>query len=342
MERPMASDDLLRLLVCPDCRDGELIGFTAALIDGEVRCSLCGSAYSVRCGIPILLPAGFDASHVHDEIDHGHQHKHRQADFFDRGVAEEFEISRPHGAPEAYGWLLRRKFRRGVERLPLLRGAIVADACCGSGMDAEMLAREGARVIAIDISEGCARRARQRAQRYGLDYVAVVGDVEHLPLRDGAADIGYVHDGLHHLADPAGGVRELARVSRCALSINEPADALGTAVMVRLGVAQAWEDAGNRVARLRAPDIARALDAERFEVHARRYLMYYRHEPGCIMRLASRPILQSMYRAMAALADAAFGRWGNKLQVTAVRRDVANATDERDRVVHAVTTIEAA
>jgi ubiquinone/menaquinone biosynthesis C-methylase UbiE/uncharacterized protein YbaR (Trm112 family) len=313
------NDELLRLLVCPDCRDGDLIGLDAGLVDGDVRCNLCGASFPVRAGIPILLPSGFDASHVHDEIDHIHEHKHRQADYFDRGVAEEFEISRPNGAPEAYRWLIAQKFRRSVAHLPPLRGAAVVDACCGSGMDAEMLARAGARVIAIDISEGCAQRARMRAQRYGLDYLVVVGDVEHLPVRSAAADIGYVHDGLHHLADPAIGVRELARVAREAVSVNEPADALGTAAMVRLGVSQAWEDAGNRVARLRPEDVSRELASEGFDVIARRYLMYYKHEPGRVMRLASRPVASQAYRLLVSLADAVLGRWGNKLQVTAVR-----------------------
>jgi SAM-dependent methyltransferase len=312
--------DLLGLLVCPDCRDGELIGLDVAMRDGEIICSLCAAAYHVHGGIPILLPAGFDASDVHDEIDHMHAHKHQQADYFDRGVAEEFEISRPNDAPEAYRWLIQQKFRRSVEHLPPLRGATVVDACCGSGMDAELLAREGAGVIAVDISEGCAQRALARAQRYGLDYLVVVGDVEHLPLRDAAADIGYVHDGLHHLGQPALGLRELARVASGAVSVNEPADALGTAAMVKLGISQAWEDAGNRVARLRPEDVARELRAHGFDVTAQgRYLMYYKHEPGRVMRLASRPITRRAYRAAVSLADAALGRWGNKLQVTARR-----------------------
>ena len=316
MQRP----DLLKLLVCPNCRDGELIGLDAEMHDGEIACSLCGAVYHVHGGIPILLPAGFDATHVHDEIDHTHAHKHQQAEYFDRGVAEEFEISRPNNAPEAYRWLIRQKFRRSVKHLPPLRGATVVDACCGSGMDAELLAREGAGVIAVDISEGCAQRALARAQRYGLDYLVVVGDVEHLPLRDGAADIGYVHDGLHHLAQPALGLREVVRVASGAVSVNEPADALGTAAMVKLGISQAWEDAGNRVARLRPQDVARELRAHGFDVTAEgRYLMYYKHHPGRIMRLASRPMTRRAYRAAVSLADAALGRWGNKLQVTGRR-----------------------
>jgi SAM-dependent methyltransferase/uncharacterized protein YbaR (Trm112 family) len=313
--------ELLDLLTCPVCRDSELLGLREDMLDGEVACSRCGASYPVRGGIPILLPPGFDATHVHDEIDHvhGHEHKHEQAAYFDRGVAEEFEISRPDGAPVAYGWLLREKFARGIAGLPPLQGTSVVDVCCGSGMDAEMLARAGARVIAIDISEGCAARARERARRYGLDYLVVVGDVEHLPLRDAGADIGYVHDGLHHLDDPGIGLRELARVAGRAVSINEPAEALGTAAAVRLGIAQEREDAGNRVARLRADDVTRELEAAGFAVRASRYLMYYRHQPGSIMRLASRPVLREAYRGMVLAADALVGRWGNKLQVTGVR-----------------------
>ncbi len=312
--------DLLRLLACPVCR-GAIDGIDGMPAEGTLRCVSCEARYPVRNGIPILLPPDFDDTHVHDEIDHAHGHKHRQAEHYDRAVAEEFEITRPHGAPPAYRWLLREKFRRSIAHLPPLRDAIVADACCGSGMDAEMLARAGARVIAIDISEGCAARAKARAERFGLDYLVVVGDVERLPLADRAVDVSYVHDGLHHLSDPALGMRELARVAAQAVSVNEPADALGTAVAVRLGMALREEEAGNRVARLRPRDTAREFAAMGFAARAERYLMYYRHEPGTVLSAASRPVIGHAYRAASRLVDGLFGRWGNKLQVTAIRED---------------------
>jgi SAM-dependent methyltransferase/uncharacterized protein YbaR (Trm112 family) len=317
----MSTDELLRLLACPACQgDLDRSGTPA----DTVSCVSCAMAYPVRDGIPILLPPDVDPAHIHDEIDHAgrraHGHKQRQADHYDRAVAEEFEIVRPHGAPIAYTWLLREKFRRGIERLPALHGATVVDACCGSGMDAEMLAREGARVIAVDISEGCARRAKERAERFGLDYLVVVGDVERLPLRDRSVDIAYVHDGLHHLEDPANGLRELARVARRAVSVNEPADAFGTAAAIRLGFALAREEAGNAVARLRAADTMRELASAGFDAQARRYFMYYKHEPGQAMRIASRRRIGRAYRAGVRASDALLGRWGNKLQVTALRR----------------------
>lgn len=313
-------NQLLSLLTCPACREGELAGLDEALADGEVRCSGCNRAYPVRNGVPILLPPGFDAATVHDELEHIHDHKRRQADHYDSTAAAEFEITRPHGAPAAYRAMLHEKFRRSVDGLPPLRRATVLDGCCGSGMDAEMLAREGALVIAVDVSEGCAFRARARAERYGIDYLAVVGDVEQLPLRDCAVDMSYVHDGLHHLERPASGLRELARVARQAVSVTEPADALGTALAVRLRLALAQEAAGNRVARLRARETLDVFADAGFEARAQRYLMHYGHHPGAASRFVSRPLVHPLYRGGRAAADALIGRWGNKLQVTALRR----------------------
>jgi ubiquinone/menaquinone biosynthesis C-methylase UbiE/uncharacterized protein YbaR (Trm112 family) len=314
------TEELLALLACPVCRIGTLDGLAGATGSRAARCTQCQSTYQVRDGIPILLPPGFDEDAVHDEITHTHAHKRQQAQHFDAALAEEFEITRPHGAPAAYRALLEEKFGRSIAGLPELRGATVIAACCGSGMDAEMLARRGARVIALDVSEGCVRRARARAGRYGVEYLAVVGDVERLPLRDRAVDIAYVHDGLHHLDDPARGLRELARVARVAVSVTEPADALGTAVAVRLGIALAREAAGNRVARLRAGEAAAVLARAGFDARAQRYLMYYGHEPGAAMQFLSKPAVYPLYRAGRRAADAAIGRWGNKLQVTALRR----------------------
>ena len=287
--------------------------------EGTLWCDACELTFPIRGGIPILLPPGVDSSHGCDQLDHTHEHKRQQANYFDHEVAVEFEIVRPDGAPLAYRWLMGEKFRRSTELLPSLRGATVVDACCGSGMNAEFLAREGAKVIALDISEGCAIRAQERARRRGLSYLVVVGDVEHLPVRTGSVDVTYVHDGLHHLTEPMLGVRELARVARGAVSINEPAHALGTQIAVHLGISTNRETAGNRVARLCAEDVCKELRSAGFEPQRRRYLMYYKHEPGRVMRLLSRPGVHHLYRRMVGLSNFAIGRWGNKLQVTAVR-----------------------
>lgn len=312
-------DELLTLLTCPVCQDGDLLGLAGRPTDATLTCSSCDAKYPVRGGVPILLPSDCDLSGVHDELDHIHAHKHRQAGYFDHAVAEEFEIVRPHGTPRVYQWMLERKLDRAVAHVPNLQRATVVNACCGSGMEAEFLVRKGARVLAVDISEGAARRACARARRFGLDYFVVVGDVERLPVRTGAADVAFVHDGLHHLADPLVGVRELARVGDRAISITEPAEAVLTQVAVRFGLAANKEEAGNEVRRLHPERVRRELAAAGFSTRSERYLMYYGHEPGRATRLLSLTGLFPAFRAGLGATDVLAGRWGNKLCVTGVR-----------------------
>jgi SAM-dependent methyltransferase len=313
------TEDLRSLLTCPVCRRGNLAGLITGVEDGKLTCTACGEIYAVHGGVPILVPPGADPHQDHDELDHAHAHKRRQAVHFDRAVVEEFETVRPHGTPRAHRWLLGNKLARAVARLPELRGVTVVDACCGSGMEAEWLARNGARVLAVDLSEGAARRARARARRFGLDYLVVVGDVEQLPVRNRAADVAFVHDGLHHLADPLRGIRELTRVANQAVSISEPADAALTQVAVRLGLASNEEEAGNQVRRLRPGQVLNELEAVGFSARCERYLMYYGHEPGPAAHLLSRPLLYPAFKAGFGAANRLAGRWGNKLCVTGIR-----------------------
>jgi SAM-dependent methyltransferase len=246
--------------------------------------------------------------------------KQAQADFFDSQPAD-WEIDRPHGAPALYGWLMMEKLRRSVLGLEaLLPGATVLTVCGGSGMDAEFLARAGATVIASDLSLGAAVRTRARAERYGLPIIPVVADAEALPFRARSIDVAYVHDGLHHLAEPEAGLLELARVARHGLSLNEPARAAATAVAVRLGWALTVEEAGNRVQRLDADWVAARLHVSGLRVvGADRYAMFYRHEPGPAIKLLSRPLLLPGAKAAMAAINLAIGRFGNKLSVRAVR-----------------------
>ena len=50
-------------------------------------------------------------------------------------------------------------------------------------MEAEFLARRGARVILADISLGAVERALERARRFGFELAGVVADAERLPFR---------------------------------------------------------------------------------------------------------------------------------------------------------------
>ncbi len=306
-------EELWRLLVCPGCHGS--LGWSA----DQAGCGTCGRAYPIIDGIPVLLLDQRAADH--DELDQGHGHKARQAAFFDHHAPAAFEITRPHGTPGFYRWLLGEKFRRSVDGLrTLLPGARVVTVCGGSGMDAEFLARMRARVITSDLSLEAARRARERARRYGFALTSIVADVERLPFADRAVDVVYVHDGLHHLEVPALGLAEMARVAARAVSVTEPARALATTLAVRLGLALEREEAGNRVVRLTREEVARVLEVHGLRVvHAERYAMYYRHQPGLVCRLLSTPGLLPPSRAAWRTANWLVGRFGNKLTVQAMR-----------------------
>lgn len=316
-------NDLLKLLVCPSCHH-EL-----SWSQTDARCSGCGRAYAVEDGIPLLLLD--EAASEHDELEHRHRHEHKreQAAFFDREDAAEFEVNRPHGTPALYSWLLAEKFRRSTVALrQLLPDASVLTVCAGSGMDAEYLVGAGARVITSDISLGAARRARQRAERYGLELIPIVADVEHLPFADRAVDLVYVHDGLHHLERPLGGLSEMARVAGRAVSISEPAQAAVTRVAIRLGLSQEREEAGNRVARLTLEEIETALRAAGFRtLRGERYGMYYQHEPGALFKQLSRPPVLPLVKGAYWAVNAVAGGLGNKLTVQARREEVGAASE---------------
>jgi uncharacterized protein YbaR (Trm112 family) len=128
---------LRKLLVCPECHHD------LQWHDAEVECAGCGVVYELVDGIPVLRREA-------------NAHKDLQAEYFDEADPE-FEVTRPHGSPWLYRWLLAEKFRRSVDALPPSAGGMVAATVCGgSGMDAEFLARVGMSVISTDISLGAA------------------------------------------------------------------------------------------------------------------------------------------------------------------------------------------
>ena len=271
-------------------------------------CGECGTSYLDDEGI-IVMAAELDSLE-----------KQNQARFFDSAVDPEWEIQRPTGAPRFHQWLLREKLRRGTEGVSL-SGTSVLAVCAGSGMDAELLVELGARhVVAVDASYGATRRTRERARRRALPITPVVADAEHLPFPSQSFDIAFVHDGLHHVSDPEGVLREMARIARQAVCVTEPARAAVTTAAVRLGLAEAREEAGNVVIRFTPQEVADVLRACKFRtVTEQRYAMYYRHRPGPISNvLSTRPLFQVTTRVLS-LGNSLVGRFGNKMAVTAVR-----------------------
>src|SRR6476646_2344591 len=72
-----------------------------------------------------------------------------------------------------------------------VRGRRVLDFGCGSGENCVVLARRGARVVGVDISESLIRVARRRLAVNGLEGAAsfVVGSAHDLPIIPGSIDL---------------------------------------------------------------------------------------------------------------------------------------------------------
>jgi ubiquinone/menaquinone biosynthesis C-methylase UbiE len=255
-------------------------------------------------------------------IDQPQQMLRDQADYFDRRVDEAFELNRPHGESRFYGFLMRYKVRRAIEMLrEPIAGKSVLVLCCGSGMDAEIIANEGAVVTGIDVSLGALKRAHVRSERYGVRYQLIRADAQRLPFAHQEFDYSFVHDGLHHLADPGAALAEMARVSKNGVLLVEPADAGLTNLAVRLGLLPIKEEAGNLVLRLRPASVSKQLSSLGYgRQHSQRYLVRYGHPPGRWWRLLDHPLTFGVAKAaFLVLGVRIFGRWGNKLVFVAER-----------------------
>jgi uncharacterized protein YbaR (Trm112 family) len=292
--------DLRVLLVCPGCHGPLEWG------DLWAECRDCGASYPVLDGVPVLLPAGAARAEPSDEP------AGDSTQICGDEVDAEFEIRRPHRTPRMHQWLLGLQMRRALRELEgLVASAPVVTACRSSGMDAEYLARCGGRVLTVEFSLGACQRATARARRFGLPILPVVADVTRLPFADQS------------------GVAELGRIARHAVSITEPVDALPTRAAVAAGAATDVGDSGDVVRRVCPKAIAARLrDAGFSHVETQRYAMYYRHEPGPLVRLASGRLVYGWARRAVQLASWALGPIGNKCAVRA-RRTAHESADGR-------------
>ena len=94
------------------------------------------------------------------------------------------------------------------------RGARVADIGCGNGAYTEVIARDAASVIGIDLQRPFLAAYRQRSAASGPGATVAQSAAERLPLRDGAFDAVFCIETLEHVADETQALAELRRILR--------------------------------------------------------------------------------------------------------------------------------
>jgi SAM-dependent methyltransferase len=108
-----------------------------------------------------------------------------------------------------------------------VRGRRVLEIGCGSAPCSRWLRREGADVVALDVSAGMLARAAELNRATGIDVPLLQADAGGLPLADNVLDVVCsAFGGLPFIADVEGALVEVARVlrpgGRFVASVNHP------------------------------------------------------------------------------------------------------------------------
>jgi SAM-dependent methyltransferase len=102
---------------------------------------------------------------------------------------------------------------RQLEVLPKdMRGMRAVELGCGTAYVSAWMARRGAEVTGIDLSERQLETARRLRQRYGLAMELVLGDCEALPFEDASFDFAISEYGAAIWCRPERWLREAYRV----------------------------------------------------------------------------------------------------------------------------------
>jgi SAM-dependent methyltransferase len=103
------------------------------------------------------------------------------------------------------------------ERFPITPGDRLLDLGCGAGRHAAEACRQGATVVALDMSAPDLKEARDRLAEVdapGIRSIAVQGDALRLPFADGTFDRIIAAEVLEHIPADEAAMAEFARVLR--------------------------------------------------------------------------------------------------------------------------------
>jgi ubiquinone/menaquinone biosynthesis C-methylase UbiE len=95
-------------------------------------------------------------------------------------------------------------------------GIIIADCPCGNGRWWSLLAQRASRIIALDVSQGMLKYAKERASKFDIEIEVREGNAEKIDLQDGSVDYVFSHALTKHLPIPIQYLvlAEFSRISR--------------------------------------------------------------------------------------------------------------------------------
>ncbi|MFZ0323773.1 MAG: class I SAM-dependent methyltransferase [Actinomycetes bacterium] len=117
-------------------------------------------------------------------------------------------------ASEEVRWGLFGRAEGELQVLGDVAGRDVVELACGTAYFSAWLARLGARVVAVDLTEAQLRTARRLQRELGPTFPLVQADAEHVPLHSGRFDLVVSEHGAGAWCEPNRWVAEAARLLR--------------------------------------------------------------------------------------------------------------------------------
>jgi ubiquinone/menaquinone biosynthesis C-methylase UbiE/uncharacterized protein YbaR (Trm112 family) len=212
---------LLKLLVCPSCRDTLEMRVDAhdsqEVLEGALSCGPCGKHYPVVRGIPRFVGSGAYAASFG-----------RQWNWF-RAV----QLDSANGRNESERTLAATTGWADAD----IAGRLVLDVGVGAGRFAEIIANKGGEVVGVDLSRAIDAAYENIGRRPNVHLVQA--DVFSMPFRQHTFDLAYAIGVLHHTPDPAAAFGRMAETLK-----------IGGALAVYLYARYGWGHHGSDLIRV--------------------------------------------------------------------------------------------
>ena len=196
-----------------------------SILEGIIICKKCNLWYPIYDGIANFLPPhlanktrrhsfkekwqiNFEETTAPTDCDSS-KDKKLQIDFFDADTHIYDDNMENTPFWKANDWNCLKDW------IPKLgEGDLLLDVGCGSGRASIPFARNGVKVIGLDISEQMVLRAKCKSEKLGIkDHVDyVVGDSENLPFRQNSFDAVLAFGVLHHVPTPQKMLQQMSKV----------------------------------------------------------------------------------------------------------------------------------
>jgi SAM-dependent methyltransferase len=141
-------------------------------------------------------------------------HARRNRAEWERWSEEFVEPGRRRWAAEEPDWGMWDVPERELNVLPDVAGKDVLELGCGTAYWSAWLARRGARVVGLDLTERQLETARQFQQEFDLEFPLIHASAEDVPLPNDTFDLVLSEYGASIWCDPERWVAEAARVLR--------------------------------------------------------------------------------------------------------------------------------